>query len=188
MKRFDAIKAIIEELTDELVVCNIGYPCRELFAIKDSPTHFYMLGSMGLASSIGLGLALASPKRKIIVLEGDGSLLMNLGSLATIAGQNPSNLVLVVLDNEAHGSTGFQPTATAGLTDLEEVAKGAGIANSITVKNEKDLKNSLKKALRGKQMHLIVVKIEKGNANVPHINLSPIEIKNRFINEIKKSK
>ncbi|MCS4541308.1 MAG: sulfopyruvate decarboxylase subunit beta [Euryarchaeota archaeon] len=188
MKRFDAIKSIVEELTDELVVCNLGYPCRELFAIKDSPTHFYMLGSMGLASSIGLGLALALPKRKIIVLDGDGSLLMNLGSFATIANQNPSNLVLVVLDNEAHGSTGFQPTATGGLTDLERVAKGAGIANSITVKNKKNLKNSLKKALRDKQMHLIVVKIEKGNANVPHVNLSPIEIKNRFINEIKKSK
>ena len=88
MERIDIIKKISEELTNELVVCNIGFPSRELHHVKDSSTHFYMLGSMGLASSIGLGLAMSS-NRKVVVFDGDGSVLMNFGSLVTIFNQNP---------------------------------------------------------------------------------------------------
>ena len=124
MKRISAIEAIALELADELVICNLGYPSRELYALKDKVTHFYMLGSMGLASSIGLGLAMAQP-RKVVVLDGDGSLLMNLGSLATIANHAPENYLLVVLDNQCYGSTGCQLTATSHAADLAAIATGA---------------------------------------------------------------
>ena len=91
MRRYEAIKKIISQLTDEIVVCNIGHPSQELYQIKDRPQNFYMLGSMGLASSIGLGIALSQP-RKVIVIEGEGSVLMNLGGLTTIGINQPKNL------------------------------------------------------------------------------------------------
>ena len=93
MKRIDAISKITQELDDELVICNIGFPSRELYHVKDSKTHFYMLGSMGMASSIGLGLAM-SVDRKVVVFDGDGSVLMNMGSLVTTYNQKPENLIL----------------------------------------------------------------------------------------------
>ncbi|MGL6298786.1 MAG: thiamine pyrophosphate-dependent enzyme, partial [Methanobacteriaceae archaeon] len=117
MKRFDAIKNIMENITDELIICNIGFPSRELYEIKDRDENFYMLGSMGLASSIGLGLAMAiSNNKKVVVFDGDGSLLMNMGSLVTIFNQNPENLVWVVFDNGCYGSTGNQCTYAQNLS------------------------------------------------------------------------
>ncbi len=121
MERIDIIKKISSKLTNELVVCNIGFPSRELYHVKDSSTHFYMLGSMGLASSIGLGLAMSS-NRKVVVFDGDGSVLMNFGSLVTIFNQNPENLILIVLDNECYGSTGSQCTY-ASTVDLVRLQK-----------------------------------------------------------------
>ena len=122
MERIDTIKKISDELTNELVVCNIGFPSRELYHVKDSSTHFYMLGSMGLASSIGLGIAMSS-NRKVVVFDGDGSVLMNLGSFVTIFNQNPDNLILIVLDNECYGSTGSQCTyaSTVNLGRLQKL-------------------------------------------------------------------
>ena len=121
MERFDGIKDIMNYITDEIVVCNIGFPSRELYQIKDRAKNFYMLGSMGLTSSIGLGLAMAKESseqdennennsEKIIVFDGDGSVLMNMGSLVTIFNQNPKNLILVLFDNGCYGSTGNQCT------------------------------------------------------------------------------
>ncbi|MEE3490050.1 MAG: thiamine pyrophosphate-dependent enzyme, partial [Methanobrevibacter sp.] len=89
MARYDAIKDIMEDIEDELIICNIGFPSRELYEINDRPENFYMIGSMGLASSIGLGLALAKPHKHVVVIDGDGSLLMNMGSLVTVFAQNP---------------------------------------------------------------------------------------------------
>ncbi|MEN6329345.1 MAG: thiamine pyrophosphate-dependent enzyme, partial [Methanobacteriaceae archaeon] len=120
MERIEALEQITSQLDEELVICNIGFPSRELYHVNDSPHHFYMLGSMGMASSIGLGLAMAQ-ERKVIIFDGDGSLLMNLGSLVTIYNQSPRNLVLVVLDNECYGSTGNQCTYSS-TTDLKKVA------------------------------------------------------------------
>jgi len=112
MERFDGIKDIMNYINDEIIVCNIGFPSRELYQIKDRAKNFYMLGSMGLASSIGLGLAMAKENsdEKIIVFDGDGSVLMNMGTLVTIFNQNPKNLILVVFDNGCYGSTGNQCT------------------------------------------------------------------------------
>ncbi len=174
MKRISAIEAIALELADELVICNLGYPSRELYALKDKVTHFYMLGSMGLASSIGLGLALAQP-RKVVVIDGDGSLLMNLGSLATIANHAPENYLLVVLDNQCYGSTGCQLTATSRAADLAAIATGAGVCD---VRRAGTI-GGVRSGVHGSGV--LVVTVDPGNADVPIIDMEPVEIKRRFM-------
>ena len=158
MKRIEAIKAVAESARGALIICNIGYPSRELYAVNDRVENFYMLGSMGLASSIGLGLALARPKRRVIVLDGDGAVLMNLGTLATIANFAPENYLLVILDNCCYGSTGSQPTCTHLGTDLASMAKVAGVKEASTVLDI----DSLRIALKSKGV--VVAKVETGNA------------------------
>ncbi len=177
MKRIEAIALAAEAAAfrQALLICNIGYPSRELHSQMDRPENFYMLGSMGLASSIGLGLALARPERNVMVLDGDGSVLMNLGSLATIAHHAPRNYLLVILDNGCYGSTGSQPTCTHLGTDLFAMAKAAGVKNIRAVERVEDLPE----ALLGRGV--IIVKVEAGNAKVPIISLSPEEIIDRFI-------
>jgi sulfopyruvate decarboxylase subunit beta len=174
MKRIEAINAVAESARDALIVCNIGYPSRELYAVYDRVENFYMLGSMGLASSIGLGLALAQPKRRVIVLDGDGAVLMNLGTLATIANFAPENYLLVILDNCCYGSTGSQPTCTHLGTDLASMAKAAGVKESSAVSDI----SSLRIALKSKGV--VVAKVEPGNADVPIIDLSPEQMMQRF--------
>ncbi|MFA6372871.1 MAG: sulfopyruvate decarboxylase subunit beta [Methanothrix sp.] len=177
MKRIEAIAQAVEaaEACGALLVCNIGYPSRELFSVKDRPENFYMLGSMGLASSIGLGLALAQPERKVMVLDGDGSVLMNLGTLATIAHHAPENYLLVILDNCCYGSTGSQPTCTKLGTDLFALAKAAGAKNVREVLRVEELAPALQ------DPGVVIVKVEEGNADVPIISLLPEEIIERFI-------
>ncbi len=199
MKRFDAILDIMQYVDDEIIVCNIGFPSRELFEIKDRSKNFYMLGSMGLASSIGLGLAIANDnsninakgnnlkgtnengfkknKEKIIVFDGDGSVLMNMGSLVTIYNQNPKNLILVVFDNGCYGSTGNQCTYAQNI-DLLEVAKSIGFKNCHDY-NDIDFEEILIDECYGPVF--IHYKILPGNADSPIIDLTPEEIKNRFM-------
>ncbi|MDW7731057.1 MAG: sulfopyruvate decarboxylase subunit beta [Methanolobus sp.] len=182
MKRMDAIYEIAAKATDSnsLLVGNIGIPCKELHQACDTANNFYMLGSMGLASSIGLGLALSLPERKVIAIDGDGSVLMNMGSLATIAWQAPENYLLVIIDNGAYGSTGNQPTATSRRTDLAEVAKGAG---NIKV-YETDTKEGLREILQDTDYGIIVVRVLPGNVDVPNIKMSPEDILKRFMAEV----
>lgn len=195
MKRFDAILDIMQYVDDEIIVCNIGFPSRELFEIKDRSKNFYMLGSMGLASSIGLGLAIANDnsntnkndfkknKEKIIVFDGDGSVLMNMGSLVTIYNQNPKNLILVVFDNGCYGSTGNQCTYAQNI-DLLEVAKSIGFKNCHDY-NDIDFENILLDECEGPVF--IHYKILPGNADSPIIDFSPEEIKTRFMNSLNTS-
>ena len=177
MKRMEAIALAAEaaQAQGALLISNIGFPSRELYVVRDRPENFYMLGSMGLASSIGLGLALGLPARRVIVLDGDGSVLMNLGTLATIAHYAPENYLLVILDNCCYGSTGSQPTCTRLGTDLAAIALAAGVKNVENVDNAQDLT----RALIGRGV--VVVKVEAGNAIVPVIDLSPEEIIERFM-------
>ena len=126
MQRRDAIERIMESIDDELVVCNIGFPSRELYDIRDRDENFYMIGSMGLASSIGLGLALSRPDKDVVVIDGDGALLMNMGSLVTVNACNPRNLTWIVINNGAYGSTGNQKTYAEDL-NLVEIAKSVGL-------------------------------------------------------------
>jgi sulfopyruvate decarboxylase subunit beta len=183
MERIDLIKKFSSELTNELVVCNIGFPSRELYHVKDSSTHFYMLGSMGLASSIGLGLAMSS-KRKVVVFDGDGSVLMNFGSLVTIFNQNPENLILIVLDNECYGSTGSQCTY-ASTVDLSKVAQAVGFKNRFFF-DGKNQEFDFKEVLNSCGPVFVHIKVKPGNADVPVIPMEASEIKDRFIIEIKK--
>ncbi len=168
MKRMEAIALAAEaaQAQGALLISNIGFPSRELYAAKDRPENFYMLGSMGLASSIGLGLALGLaqglPARRVIVLDGDGSVLMNLGTLATIAHYAPENYLLVILDNCCYGSTGSQPTCTHLGTDLAALALAAGVKSVRKVDNLDDLPL----ALTGQGV--VVAKVEAGNARRSH--------------------
>ncbi len=181
MERIKALEQITSQLEDELVICNIGFPSRELYQVKDSPLNFYMLGSMGMASSIGLGLAMAQ-KRRVVIFDGDGSLLMNLGSLVTIYNQSPQNLVLVVLDNECYGSTGNQCTYSS-TTDLKKVAEGVGFKN--TVLYEESLQEiDFSPVLEMEGPVFVHMKVKAGNASVPVIPLEPEEIKERFMREV----
>ena len=182
MKRFDAIKRIVESLSNELIVCNIGAPSRELFNIKDRDENFYMLGSMGLVSSIAFGIALSNPTRKVWCIDGDGSLLMNLGSLSTIANNQPNNLTLIVIDNGTYGSTGDQYTYTSKKTKLEVIAKGAGFDSINVIKNEEEIVPLLINLRRG--CHFVKINVLPGNAKVANIPLNPEDIKLRFMNSI----
>ncbi|MDW5562098.1 MAG: sulfopyruvate decarboxylase subunit beta [Methanomassiliicoccus sp.] len=177
MKRIEALELIVGKAGDALVVCNLGYPARELYAVGDRPGNFYMLGSMGLASSIGLGLALARPERRVIVLDGDGSVLMNLGSLSTLACRAPENLLVIILDNGVYGSTGSQPTPVCPRTDLARVASAAGVENVRTAVGETDLVTALGDMDHG----VMLIKVEAGNAEVPLIDLTPHNVIERFM-------
>ena len=177
MKRIDALDVIASKTEKSLIVCNIGFPCRELCNVKDKDEIFYMLGSMGLSSSIGLGIAVATPDKKVVAIDGDGSLLMNLGSLVTIASLNLGNFLLIVLDNHAYGSTGFQHTPLCESGDIGKIASGAGIASVYIVNNIEELNNSLDRIDCG----VLIVKIESGNAPVPIVPHDPKKIKMRFM-------
>jgi sulfopyruvate decarboxylase subunit beta len=178
MARYEAIQKIMESIEEELVICNIGFPSRELYEIDDRPKNFYMIGSMGLASSIGFGLAMAKPHKDVVVIDGDGSLLMNMGSLVTIFANNPSNLTWIVIDNGAYGSTGNQDTY-AQKTDLVDIAKAVGFKNSFDFTDI-----NLKDVIRSDDASFIVYKTEPGNSDASIIDLDPITIKERFMSSI----
>ena len=128
MTRLEATRAICAVAGDAAIIASLGHPAYDLFAADDRPRNFYSWGSMGLASSIGLGLALARPDLRVFVLDGDGSLLMNLGSLATIGLLHPPNLFVIVMDNEEYATTGGQPTPTAYGADLDAAARAMRVA------------------------------------------------------------
>ena len=178
MTRRDAILEIMNQIDDELVICNIGFPSRELYDLDDRDKNFYMIGSMGLASSIGFGLALAKPDKDIVVIDGDGSLLMNMGSLVTIFANNPKNLTWIVIDNGAYGSTGNQDTY-AQVIDLVDIAKSVGYKNSYNF-NEIDLKE----IINSDDVSFIVYETDAGNSSAPIIDLDPVTIKKRFMKSI----
>ena len=178
MARREAIEDIMGYIDDEIVVCNIGFPSRELYDIRDRDKNFYMIGSMGLASSIGLGLALAKPEEDVVVIDGDCSLLMNMGSLVTVFANSPRNLTWIVIDNGVYGSTGNQDTYTQAV-DLVKVAGGVGFKNSYDFHDI-----DLKEAIQSDDVSFIVFNTEAGNSKATIIDLEPVTIKNRFMNSI----
>jgi sulfopyruvate decarboxylase subunit beta len=182
MIRSEILKEIAPILRDQLVVCNIGIPSQELHAIDDQPTNFYMLGTMGLASSIGLGLALAQDKT-VISIDGDGSVLTNLGTLPTIANNVADNYILLIIDNGSYGSTGDQPTYAGQKTSLAKVAEACGCDNVIECQAE-DTGKVLQAAIDGKKMTVIVCKCESGNAKMPVITMDPVVIRDRFMKSV----
>lgn len=184
MIRSEIIKNLVPVISDELVVCNIGLPSQELHMLDDQPTNFYMLGTMGLSSSIGFGLALAQ-EEKVISIDGDGSILTNMGTLSTIANNEADNYILFIVDNGSYGSTGDQPTYASQKTSLAKVAVACGCENVIECQAE-EAADVMKNALASDKKTIIVCKCESGNIPVPVIELDAPVIKHRFMEEVKK--
>ena len=182
MIRSEILREIAPIIRDHLVVCNIGLPSQELHMIDDQPTNFYMLGTMGLSSSIGLGLALAQSK-KVISIDGDGSVLTNFGTLPTIANNVADNYILLIIDNGSYGSTGDQPTYAGKKTSLTAVARACGCENVVECKDV-DTPKVLKEALASNKMTIIVAKCDSGNIKVPVITKDPVVIRDRFMTAV----
>ena len=183
MTRLDATRRLVAAAGGDPIVASLGHPAYDLFAAGDRDGNFYTWGSMGLASSIGLGLAMAQPDRRVIVLDGDGSLLMNLGSLATIGWVRPANLVLVVWDNGIYGTTGGQDTATAHGADLEAAARAMGIEAAVTVNALDDLERAVARTSGGAGPWVIVAAVEE-SAPVAKPPLDCVFVKQRFMRAI----
>jgi sulfopyruvate decarboxylase subunit beta len=184
MIRSEILKTLVPVISDELVVCNIGLPSQELHMMDDQPSNFYMLGTMGLSSSIGLGLALAQ-NEKVIAIDGDGSVLTNLGTLPTIANNVADNFVLLIIDNGSYGSTGDQPTYAGKKTSLTRVAEACGCENVVECQAE-EAADAVRAALESDKMTIIVAKCESGNIPVPVIELDAPVIKHRFMEEVRR--
>jgi sulfopyruvate decarboxylase subunit beta len=143
MTRLEATRVVVDAAGEAPIVASLGHPAYDLFSAGDRAQNFYTWGSMGLASSIGLGIALARPDLRVFVIDGDGSLLMNLGSLATIGLLRPENLTLVVMDNEEYGTTGGQQTPTARGADLAAAASAMAIPGVTIVRGQSELRTAL---------------------------------------------
>jgi thiamine pyrophosphate-dependent acetolactate synthase large subunit-like protein len=180
MTRLDATRLMWDWFGEDAVIASLGHPAYDLCAAGDRRANFYTWGSMGLASSIGLGLAMAQPDRRVIVLDGDGSLLMNLGSLATIGWVRPTNLVLVVWDNAVYGTTGGQDTATAHGTDLAAAARAMGIAEVATVSTSGEIRDVMARIEAQPGPWVVIAKVEE---NFPTVkpSLDYVWIKQRFM-------
>ncbi|HYK85328.1 MAG TPA: thiamine pyrophosphate-dependent enzyme [Ktedonobacteraceae bacterium] len=178
MLRADALQAIYPELQERIVVTIMGAVAAELYTLGHRPQFFYLEHAMGLASSMGLGIALALPEQKVIVLDGDGSLLMNLGTLSTMARYRPHNLLHIVFDNESLLSVGGFPTATSTGTDLAGIARSSGIPSVMEAHTPADLKQAVENALASNTLTTIISKVEAIGPKSFHMDLPLLE--NRF--------
>ncbi|MDJ0752647.1 MAG: thiamine pyrophosphate-dependent enzyme [Ardenticatenaceae bacterium] len=161
MLRSKCLEAIYSELNDKIVVTIMGACAQELYDLGHQENFFYLQHAMGLASSIGMGIALHSPEQKVVVLDGDGSVLMNLGTLATMARYRPRNLVHIIFDNGSLLSTGGFPTHTTdGTTDLAVIAQGAGIPHVARVGTPFDFMEAVGDAFERDDLSVIVAKVE----------------------------
>ena len=184
MNRADLMRRLVARLKqDEAVIGGIGNTNFDLWAAGQRPQNFYMLGSMGLAFPIALGVALAQPERRVIALEGDGSLVMQLGCLSTIAMLAPKNLSLVLMDNGIYQITGGQPTPAAATTDLVAVAQGCGLANSVWASDEEDFERLIEASLSASAPTFIAVRIDAQPA-VATTHRDPVQIRERFMHGI----
>jgi len=178
MQRIHCLRSVYSDLENCLVVTIMGAVAAELQSLGHRPNFFYLQHAMGLASSTGLGLALCMPEQTVIVFDGDGSLLMNLGSLSTMARYRPQKLVHVVFDNESLLSVGGFPTATSTGTDLEGIARAAGIPRVNSARSVETFKAAVTEALRGDELTTIIAKVEAKGPAAYVTDLSLLE--NRF--------
>jgi thiamine pyrophosphate-dependent acetolactate synthase large subunit-like protein len=181
--RAQAMAALLALLTDQpVIVCN-GFPSREAQKIADRPTHFYMIGSMGNAAAIGLGVALAKPAKQVIVFDGDGNVLMGMGTLATVGALRPKNFIHVVFDNEVYGSTGNQPTIS-NVVPLEKVAKAAGYIHVERVLDRDDLLYEFKDLLKQDGPSMLLIKVNEFVEDAGRVLLEPPALTARFMKAI----
>jgi sulfopyruvate decarboxylase beta subunit len=175
--RYEIITIIAPYIEAKAVVCNLGFPSKELYHIGHRTSYFYMLGSMGMATPISLGVSLASDK-KVVAIDGDGSLLMNPGTLATAAHFAPANLTILAIDNSVYGSTGSQPTLAGSCVDLELVARGLGIRDTCKATTKKQIIEAMREGRRG--LRFVHALAKPGNRAVPNIPIGHLEIRKQF--------
>jgi thiamine pyrophosphate-dependent acetolactate synthase large subunit-like protein len=188
VKRYDALSALAGMMAeDTIVVGNVGPISREWNALRPSEANLLQV-NLGLCSAVGLGIAVALPHRKVVLLDGDGNLLENLASLADAANRRPANLTHIVLDNAAYEGGGGLPSVTAGLTDLAIVARGAGVPDSRTVTDLEEFKAAAKEAMDGSGHRFIVAKVEQGSVSgLPTQTMDGKEAKYRFARYIERT-
>ena len=184
MLRLDCLRSLYGRIEDCLVVTIMGAVACELQSLGHRANHFYLQHAMGLASSTGLGLALCLPKQKVVVFDGDGSVLMNLGGLTTLGRYRPPNLVHVIFDNESLLSVGGFPTATSTGTDLEAVARAAGVARAITVHTCDEFVATFEEALGANELSCIVAKVEAVGPKGYVTDLALLENRFQFAREV----
>lgn len=183
ISRAQAMAALLELMTDQLlVICN-GFPSREAHKIADRPSHFYMIGSMGNAPAIALGVALAKPGKQLVTFDGDGNVLMGMGTLATVGALKPKNFIHVVFDNEVYGTTGNQPTIS-NVVPLEKVAKAAGYLNVERVLDRDDLVYEFKEMLKKDGPSMLLIKVNEFVEDAGRVLHEPPEITKRFMKAI----
>ena len=183
ISRAQAIATLLELLTDQpVVICN-GFPSREAHKIADRPTHFYMIGSMGNAAAIGLGVALAKPDKQVVTFDGDGNVLMGMGTLATVGALRPKNFVHVVFDNEVYGTTGSQPTIS-NVVPLDKVAKSVGYVNVERVLDRDDLVYEFKDMLKKDGPSFLLIKVNEFVEDAGRVVHDPPVITQRFMKAI----
>ena len=178
MRRRDALEAIYAQLQGSIVVTIMGAVAAELQSIGHRPNFFYLQHAMGLASSMGLGIALAKPERQVVVFDGDGSVLMNLGGLTTLARYRPRNLVHVIFDNESLLSVGGFPTATSTGSDLAGIAAAAGVPRTCTVRDLDGFKREFDAAISARELTTMVAKVDAIGPSAYVTDLALLE--NRF--------
>ena len=180
----EAIRRLAQELQEELVVCTTGYACRDLQECRDRAGNFYMIGSMGLAASVGLGLAISRPGASVVVLDGDGSVLMGLGALPVIGERAPKNLIHVVLDNEVFASTGGQRTYSSSV-GLDRLALACGYRQVARVSNEKEMIAQWQgmRAQEGPSFLLVKCRVDSGSP-AARVLLDPDRITARFMETV----
>ena len=182
MIRREAISIVAKKIKRNVIVSANGYISRDLYEVCDKPSNFYMIGSMGLASSIGLGIALKKPKKRVYVFDGDGNLLMNLGTIVTIGSLQPRNLVHIVFDNSSHESTWGQPTSSKFI-NIDRLAKDANY-KIFKTNSKKKLLEILEMVKKITGPILILIKVKNSDLVSSRIKLTPSDIKNRFMNSI----
>ena len=160
MRRLDALESIYDDLSDCIVVTIMGAVAAELQSLGHRPGHFYLQHAMGLASSVGLGIALCRPNLEVVVLDGDGSVLMNMGGLTTLGRYRPGNLTHVIFDNESLLSVGGFPTATSTGADLRAIADGSGIPRTAAVDTPEAFAAAFREARASAELTTIVAKVE----------------------------
>ncbi len=184
MIRKVAVDLIAKEIGEQPIISANGFMSRDLYETNEKHSNFYMIGSMGLASSIGLGVALKTPKKKIYIFDGDGNILMNLGSLVTIGSLKPKNFVHFIFDNNSHESTGGQPTYSSEIA-LEKIAHVMKF-KTFKISKKHHIKKIISKIQNESGPIFILVKIDKSKTKSIRVDIIPRNIKNRFMKSLKK--
>ena len=189
MQRIEALRTIYPQLKDHIIVTNMGAAAVELYSLGHHPNFFYLEHSMGLASSVGLGLALSLPGHRVVVIDGDGSVLMNLGTLSTMARYQPSNLVHLIFDNGSLLSVGGFPTATSTGADLAGIASTSGVEHVAMANTIEELDGVFTEAMQRDALSVLVAKVEAVGPKSYHMDVSLLENRfqfQRYISEVKK--